>query len=136
MVLAQYEVFVMGKRRGGRGSKYSDEFKRRLVAESHADSVSVPMVANKHGVGANRIYAWRGDARFQPCGLEEDTAFVPVEVAHSDTDAVSALPEAQPIITPTGPPQIEIRLENGRKLRVSDGADAGFVLELARGLAA
>ena len=46
------------------------------------------------------------------------------------------MPEAQPIITPTGPPQIEIRLENGRKLRVSDGADAGFVLELARGLAA
>ena len=136
MVLAHYEGFEMGKRRAGRGCKYSDDFKRRLVTESQADGVSVPMVAKKHGVGANRIYAWRGDARFQPCGLEEDAAFVPVEVAHSDTDAVSALPEAQPTITPTGPSQIEITLENGRKLRVSDGADAGFVLELARGLAA
>ncbi len=136
MLLAQYEDFSMGKRRGGRGSKYSDGFKRRLVAESHADGVSVPMVAKKHGVGANRIYAWRGDARFQPGGLEEDAGFMPVEVAHSDGDIAPSLLEAQPTITPTGPPQIEITLENGRKLRVSDGADAGFVLELARGLAA
>ena len=135
MVLAQYEDFTMGRRRAGRGSKYSDEFKRRLVAESHADGVSVPMVAKKHGVGSNRIYAWRGDARFQPVGFEEDAAFVPVEVGDSDTDAVLALPEAEPTITPTGPSQIEITLENGRKLRVSDGVDAGFVLELARGLA-
>ena len=136
MVLAQYEGFAMGKRRGGRGSKYSDEFKRRLVAESHADSVSVPMVANKHGVGANRIYAWRGDARFQPGGLEGDAAFVPVEVRGSDADVAAALPEVQPTITPTLPSLIEITLENGRKLRVSNGADAGFVLELVRGLAA
>ncbi len=36
----------------------------------------------------------------------------------------------------TTSPQIEITLENGRKLSVSGGVDAGFVLELARGLAA
>ena len=126
----------MGRRRAGRGSKYSDDFKRRLVTESHADGVSVPMVAKKHGVGANRIYAWRGDARFQPCGLEEDAVFVPVEVGNSDAGVAPALPAAQPTTSLTSPPQIEITLENGRKLRVSDGADAGFVLELARGLAA
>ena len=135
MVLAQYKDFSMGKRRAGHGSKYSDEFKRRLVRESHADGVSVPMVAKKHGVGANRIYAWRGDAGFQPCA-SEDAAFVPVEVQGSDADAVSALPEAEPKTTPTLRSQIEITLENGRKLSVSDGVDAGFVLELARGLAA
>ena len=136
MELAQYEGFGMGKRRAGRGSKYSDEFKRRLVGESHADGVSVPMVAKKHGVPDSRIYAWRGDARFQPGGLEEDAAFVPVEVENSDGDVAHVLPEAQPTRVPTRPPQIEITLENGRKLRVSDGVDAGFVLELARGLAA
>ncbi len=32
--------------------------------------------------------------------------------------------------------RIEITLENGRMLSISDGVDAGFVLELARGLAA
>jgi transposase len=136
MVLAQYEGFSMGKRRAGRGSKYSDEFKRRLVAESRADGVSVPMVAKKHGVPDSRIYAWRDDARFKPGGLEEDAAFVPVELENSDGDVAPALPEVQLTIPPTGPSQIEITLENGRKLRVSNGVDAGFVLELARGLTA
>lgn len=135
-MLAQYEGFLMIKRRGGRGSKYSDDFKRRLVAESCADSVSVPMVAKKHGVPDSRIYAWRSDARFQPDGLEEDAAFVPVEVENSDADVAPVLLEAQPTTSLTSPSQIEITLENGRKLRVSDGVDAGFVLELARGLAA
>jgi|TARA_B110000971_G_C19620463_1_gene324525 transposase len=45
-------------------------------------------------------------------------------------------PAAQPTSIPTSSAQIEITLENGRKLSVSDGVDAGFVLELARGLAA
>ena len=135
MVLAQYEGFMMGKRRGGRGSKFSDEFKRRLVAENRADGVSVPMVAKKHGVPDSRIYAWRGDARFQP-SAPEDAGFMPVEVGNSDGDVAPGLPEAQPMRVPTPPSQIEITLENGRKLRVSDGVDAGFVLELARGLAA
>ena len=135
MVLAQYEGFSMGKIRAGRGSKYSDEFKRRLVAESHVSGMSVPMVARKHGVGANRIYAWRSDIRFQP-SMPEDAAFIPVEVGNSDADVAPALPEAQPTTLPLRPSQIEITLENGRRLRVSDGADAGFVLELARGLAA
>lgn len=125
----------MGKRQRGRGSKYSDAFKRRLVAESRADGVSVPMVSRRHGVPTSRIYSWRGDARFQP-DASEDAAFFPVEVAHSDTDAVAALAEAQRTTIVTSPAQIEITLENGRKLSVNDGVDAGFVLELARGLAA
>ena len=121
----------MSKRRAGRGFKYTDDFKRRLVAESQGDGVSVPMVSRRHDVPPRRIYAWRGDARFQP-DASGDTGFIPVEVANSDTDVSSVLPEAQL----TTSPQIEITLENGRKLSVSGGVDAGFVLELARGLAA
>ena len=49
---------MMSKVNHGRGSKYTDDFKRKLVAQSSADGVSVPMVAKKHGVGTNRIYAW------------------------------------------------------------------------------
>jgi transposase len=45
-------------------------------------------------------------------------------------------PAAQPTSIPTSSVRIEITLENGRKLSVSDGVDAGFLLELARGLAA
>ena len=121
----------MKTRQRGRGSKYTDAFKRQLVLESRGDGVSVPMVSKRHGVPTNRIYAWRGDTRFQSDGSGVD-AFTPVEVS----DVVAADMPAQPS-SPTLPaPRIEITLENGRKLSVSDGVDAGFVLELARGLAA
>ena len=115
----------------GRGSKYTDDFKRKLVAESSADGVSVPMVAQRHGVPVNRIYAWRGDPRFQPDDTDA-SAFTPVEIA--DADIVDTPSSSGTSILPAA--HIEITLENGRKLSVSDGVDAGFVLELARGLAA
>jgi transposase-like protein len=38
---------MMSTRQRGRGSKYTDDFKRKLVAESSADGVSVPMVARR-----------------------------------------------------------------------------------------
>ena len=116
----------------GRGSKYTDDFKRKLVAQSSADGVSVPMVAKKHGVPENRIYAWRSDERFQPDDDTDAPAFTPVEIA--DADMVDRPASFVPSILPV--PHIEITRENGRKLSVSDGVDAGFVLELARGLAA
>ena len=117
----------MSKKRRGRESKYTDAFKRQLVAESHAAGATVPIVSKLHGVPTSRIYSWRGDARFRPTEVETP-GFTPIEV--SDAPKIDAidhlLPEAR----------IEITLENGRKLSISNGVDAGFVLELARGLAA
>ena len=78
----------------------------------------------------NRIYAWRGDPRFQ-ADETEVTAFTPVEISDVDSQDAPA-----PLEPDQAPSRIEITLENGRKLSVSDGVDAGFVLELARGLAA
>jgi transposase len=124
-------VLMMSTLQRGRGSKYTDDFKRKLVAESSADGVSVPMVAQRHGVPENRIYAWRGDHRFQPDDTDAP-AFTPVEIA--DAGIVDRHASSGTSILPV--PHIEITLENGRKLSVSDGVDAGFVLELARGLAA
>jgi len=117
----------VSKSRRGRESKYTDAFKRQMVAESHAAGATVPLISNQHGVPTSRIYSWRGDARFQP-GEGETPGFTPIEV--SDTPKISdidhLLPEAR----------IEITLENGRKLSISNGVNVGFVLELARGLAA
>ena len=89
----------MGKQRGGRGSKYSDEFKRRLVAESHVDGVSMPMVSRRHSVPTSRIYALRGDVRFQPGG-SDDARFMTVEISGRNHDAVPVLPETQPTASP------------------------------------
>ena len=121
----------MSTQQRGRGSKYTDDFKRQLIAESSVDGVSVPMVAQRHGVPGNRIYAWRSDGRFQPDATEV-AAFMPVEISGDNEGAAPVQPESKP----TSAAQIEITLENGRKLSISDGVDAGFVLEVARGLAA
>ena len=98
----------MGKQRGGRGSKYSDEFKLQLVAESHVDGVSVPTVSRHHSVPTSRIYAWRGDVRFQPGG-SDDARFMPVEISGGNHDAVPVLPETQP----TASPILKSRLSTG-----------------------
>lgn len=118
----------MNKQPRGRGSKYTDTFKKQLVEESRADGVTVPMVAKQHGVPTNRIYSWRGDPRFQPTEIILP-AFTPIEITDVDDQpqvAVHLAPE----------PRIEITLENGRKISISNGVNASFVLELARGLAA
>ena len=127
----------MGQRRRGRGSKYTDEFKRQLVAESRAGGVTVPMVSKRHGVPTSRIYSWRGDGRFAANGAQA-AGFTPVEVSADVSGEAVAQPEHDmpSRIDATLTPSIEITLENGRKLVVSDGVDAGFVLELARGLVA
>ena len=90
----------MSKQKDGRGSKYTDEFKRRLVAESHGDGVSVLTVSRRHGVPTNRIYAWRGDARFHP-EASDDAGFIAVEISGGDHNAAAVQSAAQPATIPT-----------------------------------
>jgi transposase len=127
-------ILKMGDVQRGRVSKYTDGFKKQLVGESCAAGGSVPIVGKRHAVPTSRIYSWRSDPRFQPDDTETST-FTPVDIIHEDDlDANAALRCITP--EPQAASQIEITLENGRILRLSDTADAGFVLELARGLAA
>ncbi|NRB16875.1 MAG: IS66 family insertion sequence element accessory protein TnpB [Rhodobacteraceae bacterium] len=98
-----------------------------MVAESDAAGATVPLVSIQHGVPTSRKYSWRGDARFQPSEVET-LGFTPIEVLDAPklNDNDHLLSEAR----------IEITIENGRKLSISNGVDAGFVLEPTRGLAA
>ena len=75
------------------------------------------------------------DGWFQPAA-SDDAGFMAVAISGGDHDAAAVQPAAQLTSISTSSARIEITLENGRKLSVSDGVDAGFVLELARGLAA
>ncbi len=116
----------MIKKRGGRVSNYGDAFKRQLVAESF--EATVPVVAKRHGVSTNRIYSWRQDERFQP-DVVDPPGFLAVDVSGPVVSVAQN-------VGGSNVPRIEITLENGRKLSISGGVDAGFVLELARGLSA
>ena len=119
-------------KRGGGHTKYSDAFKTQVVAETRVVGISVLLVAECHGITTSLIYGWRQDKRFQ--GVGADASDVPGFVAVKVDPKPSSLSET-PIMHPTSN-RIEITLENGRRLSISDGVDASFVLDLARGLAA
>jgi len=100
----------MSKRRGGRGSKYTDEFKSKLGTESRVAGISVPLVAKQLGVGTNRIHADRSDGRSQPDDTE-NPAFTPVEISDVDlADTLALLGPDQAVS------RIEISLENDPSL--------------------
>ncbi|MGB0903061.1 transposase [Halocynthiibacter sp.] len=111
----------MNKRLGKESPKHSDDFRRRLVAESLLAGVTVPQVAKRHGVPSSQIYKWRGDDRYAP---SSSTAEGFTGIAISD---------AAPAITLTD--SINITLENGRALSFNGCTNTAFILELARGLA-
>ena len=83
----------------------------------------------------NRIYAWRGDARVQPAAFD-DTGFISVGIYGGAHEAAAVQPAAQLTSIPTSLVRIEMTLEIGRKLSLSDGVYVGFVMDWARGLAA
>ena len=119
---------MAGRKRSN--GKYSDALKAQVVAESRASGATAPMVAKRYGIPESRIYAWRGDPRYQS-GARGAPGFASVEFSdEAVTEASSSLvSELNPLRC------IEITLENGRRLSVGVGVDAGFVLELAGGLA-
>jgi transposase len=109
-----------------------DAFKIELVAESRVSGMTVSMVSKRHLVSTNQIYAWRQDARFQGGALEPDgNDFFEVGLI---PDTAKAVPTTDQPNKRTSDTRIEITLENGRKLSISEGVDVSFVLELARGL--
>ena len=44
--------------------QFSADFKRRVVAETHAAGTSVSVVARRHDINANLLFRWRDDPRY------------------------------------------------------------------------
>ena len=99
--------------------RWSDDFKRRVVAEASQSGVSVSAIARRYDLNNNLLFNWK--RRFG-----DDVAFLPVEV----------LPDpAAPIVKQdVSDRKIEIRLSNGHRLSVSGAFDPDAVARLLRGL--
>ena len=99
--------------------RWSDDFKRRVVAEASQSGVSVAALARRYDLNNNLLFNWK--RRF---GV--DPAFLPVEV----------VPE--PVVSIVKPEisdgKIEIRLPNGYSLSVTGAFDPDAVARLLRGL--
>ena len=104
---------------------WSEDEKRRIVAQTCAPGVSVSRVGRRCDVNANLIFKWRRDPRYRPAGDGEDApAFLPVEL----------VPE--PVSPPAAPAasdgRIEIALPSGHRVSASGSFDVDALCRVVR----
>ncbi len=99
--------------------RWSDDFKRRVVAEASQSGVSVAALARRYDLNNNLLFNWK--RRF---GV--DPAFLPVEVVPEPIT-----PSVDPAVLDS---RIEIQLSNGHRLSISGAFDPGAVARLLHGL--
>ena len=99
--------------------RWSDDFKRRVVAEASQSGVSVAALARRYDLNNNLLFNWK--RRF---GV--DPAFLPVEVVPEPIT-----PSVDPAVLDS---RIKIQLSNGHRLSISGAFDPDAVARLLRGL--
>jgi transposase len=128
---------TLGRRTGPR-TRHTIEEKLRIVEEARAKGASVAMVARRHNVNANQVFAWRRQHRrglLNPQAAKDDAKLLPVTVS---TPTVLPTERATPTTpSPSDPKQasrlIEIRLRNGHSIVVRgpvDGEALSRVIDL------
>ena len=128
---------TLGRRTGPR-MRHTIEEKLRIVEEARAKGASVAMVARRHNLNANQVFAWRRQHRrglLNPQAATDDAKLLPVKVS---TPTVLPTERARP--TAPSPPEpkqaaqlIEIRLRNGHSIVVRgrvDGEALARVIDL------
>ena len=106
---------------------WSDEEKRRIVAQTRSAGVSVSIVARRYDVNANLVFKWRRDPRYG-VAVGEAVSFLPVEIA---PDRPAPVAEA-----PTPGTTVEIELACGTRLRVDARIDEASLARVIRALRA
>ena len=125
-IIAIVDTMGVGLLVPGRRRRYwSDEEKRRIVAETMMPEASVSEIALKHGVNANLVFTWRRDPRFG--GVFEEERFLPVTVEVGD-DAVPVVAE------PSASGHMDIQLACGTRLRVDRTVDGRALARVLRAL--
>ena len=117
----------MAERRKRR--KWSDDEKRRIIAQTKVPGVSVPEVAHRYDVNANLIFIWIRDPKYCSSVDNEPEAlsFLPVEVTPN-------LPTVEPVQECASSGMIKISLTNGHRMEISGDFDSDAVARLVRGL--
>ena len=108
---------------------WSEDEKRRIVAQTWAPGVSVSQVGRRYDVNANLIFKWRRDPRFRPAGDDEGSpAFLPVEVIPEPLSLPSTASAASD-------GRIEIALRSGHRVSASGSFDVDALCRVVRALA-
>ena len=105
---------------------WSEDEKRRIVAQTWAPGVSVSQVGRRYDVNANLIFKWRRDPRFRRAGDGEvETSFLPVEV----------VPEPLSLPPAASDGRIEVALASGHRVSASGSFDVDALCRVVRALA-
>ena len=121
---------TLGRRTGPR-TRHTIEEKLRIVEETRARGASVAMVARRHHVNANQVFAWRQLYRrglLTPRAAKGDSKMLPVKVSTPTVLPTERAESAAASQSPSEPKQasrlIEIRLSNGHSIVVRGRVDA------------
>ncbi len=101
---------------------WSDEEKRRIVAETLEPGASVSTVARRHDLNANMLFTWRrqiGAAALLPAG--DAMMFVPAAITTEAAPTVSALAG-----------RMEIVLTDGDRIIASKDVDAAALARVVK----
>lgn len=118
---------ALGRRSGPR-RQYSIEEKRQIVQETHVRGASVAVVARRHDLNPNQLFAWR---RLHRQGLlKADAVQVSTDLLPVKVSTPTVMPRERAARVPKEPstvavvPSIEIQLANGHSLIVRGDVEA------------
>ena len=115
-------------RRSGTRRQYTIEEKRQIVQETHVRGASVAVVARRHDLNPNQVFAWR--RLYRQGLLKADTAQARAELLPVKVSTPTVMPSEHAARAPSertvvGPvPSIEIKLANGHSLIVRGDVEA------------
>jgi len=112
-----------------RRRRWSEAFKRRVVAEAAEPGVSVASVARRHDLNANLLFNWRRRYGTSP---GSDESFLPVALVPCGPSPAGVAGEAAAVPLRSG--RIEIALAAGHRVRLEGGFEPDAVARLLRAL--
>ena len=127
--MAQVEIF-----RGQARRRWSDEDKRRLVAETLAVGGTVHGVARRYGVNTSQLFTWRKQLRAEadhPAPPPAVPGFAAVTIA---PPAAWPAPPADAVSpgAPASSGSIEIELAQGERVRITGMVDPATIATVLR----
>ena len=120
---------TLGRRTGPR-MRHTIEEKLRIVEETRAKGASVAMVARRHHVNPNQVFAWRQMYRrglLSPRAAKGDAKMLPVKVSTPTvlpTERAASTAPSQSLRAEQASRLFEIRLSNGHIIVVRGRVDA------------
>lgn len=106
-----------------RRRQWSEEERRRLVAESFEPGASVSVVARRHDVNANLLFTWR--RRYGSGAASGSAAFVPAVITNDVPGPAVAAPMAG---------RMEIELAGGYRLIIGNDVNTAVLGRIIRTL--